>query len=248
MIKLSHVSKSYQRGKIAVVDDVSLEINKGETLVLLGSSGSGKTTILKMINRLIEPSSGTIEINGVNVKKIPKVKLRYQIGYVFQQAGLFPHMTIENNVWIVLQLMGVPLIERRARAHELLELVNLDPKKFATRYPDQLSGGQQQRIGVARALAANPDVLLMDEPFGALDAISRDALQVEMIKLKQQLNKTIVFVTHDIAEAFRLADRIAVLHHGTLQQVGTKEMLIEKPATKFVKDLIDTQNSLSDIT
>ena len=242
MITLSHVCKSYDKGKLVVVNDVSLQINKGETLVLLGSSGSGKTTILKMINRLIEPTAGNIEIDGVNIKEIPTVKLRHQIGYVFQQVGLFPHMTIEKNVWITLQLMGVPLNERRERAHQLLQLVNLNPDKYAKRYPDELSGGQQQRIGVARALAANPDYMLMDEPFGALDAISRDSLQVETIKLKEHLKKTIVFVTHDIAEAFRLADRIAVLHQGQCQQVGTKEEIINNPATEFVRNLIDAQN------
>jgi len=237
MIKLDHVTKRYNKGTIAV-NDVSFTAQDGETLALLGSSGSGKTTVLKMINRLIEPSDGFIEVDGKKIKDYTLVELRRAIGYVFQQIGLFPHMTVRKNVSIVLKLMGRPKAERHIRANELLEMVNLDPKEFAPRYPDELSGGQQQRVGVARALAADPKYLLMDEPFGALDAITRDSLQEEMMHLNQKLHKTIIFVTHDIFEAFRIADRIAVMHDGNLEQIGTKEELINNPASDFVRELV----------
>jgi len=239
MIVLRDVWKSFDGGKTFVVKGVSLEVAKGETLVLLGSSGSGKTTTLKMINRLIEPTRGTIEVDGRNVKEIDPIELRRSIGYVFQGIGLFPHMTVAENVSIPLRLLGRPKNERRKRAEELLALVGLDPKVFADRYPDELSGGQQQRVGVARALAADPEYLLMDEPFGALDAVTRDALQQELLRLKEKLRKTIVFVTHDIFEAFLLADRIAVMHEGRVEQVGTREELMRKPATEFVRSLLE---------
>lgn len=239
MIVLRDVWKSFDGGKTFAVKGVSLEVAKGETLVLLGSSGSGKTTTLKMINRLIEPTKGTIEIDGRNVMDIDPVELRRSIGYVFQGIGLFPHLTVAENVSIVLRLLGRPKREQRKRAEELLALVGLDPKEFADRYPDELSGGQQQRVGVARALAADPDYLLMDEPFGALDAVTRDILQQELLRLKEQLRKTIVFVTHDIFEAFLLADRIAVMHRGCIEQVGTKEELVKQPATEFVRQLLE---------
>jgi len=239
MIVLRDVWKSFDGGQTFVVKGVSLEVAKGETLVLLGSSGSGKTTTLKMINRLIEPTRGTIEVDGRNVREIDPIELRRSIGYVFQGIGLFPHMTVAENVSIPLRLLGRPKNERRKRAEELLALVGLDPKVFADRYPDELSGGQQQRVGVARALAADPEYLLMDEPFGALDAVTRDALQQELLRLKEKLRKTIVFVTHDIFEAFLLADRIAVMHEGRVEQVGTREELMRKPATEFVRSLLE---------
>lgn len=239
MIKFDHVSKFYNHNRIIAVDDVSFVVQEGETLVLLGSSGSGKTTLLKMVNRLIEPSNGTIEIDGKNIEDYKTVELRRSIGYVFQQVGLFPHMTVEKNVSIVLKLMHRSAAERQKRAHELLEMVHLNAKKYAQRYPDELSGGQQQRVGVARALAADPKYLLMDEPFGAVDAIARDALQEEILKLNEKLHKTIIFVTHDLLEAFRIADRIAVLHQGKLEQIGTKQELIEKPASDFVRELVE---------
>lgn len=239
MIVLRDVWKSFDGGKTFAVKGVSLEVAKGETLVLLGSSGSGKTTTLKMINRLIEPTKGVIEIDGCNVMDIDPVELRRSIGYVFQGIGLFPHLTVAENVSIVLRLLGRPKREQRKRAEELLALVGLDPKEFADRFPDELSGGQQQRVGVARALAADPDYLLMDEPFGALDAVTRDVLQQELLRLKGQLRKTIVFVTHDIFEAFLLADRIAVMHNGRIEQVGTKEELIKRPSTDFVRQLFE---------
>lgn len=243
MIKLQNVAKTFNSGKTYAIKDLSLEIQDGETLVLLGSSGSGKTTTLKLINRLIDPTVGLIEVDGKDVTKQDLIKLRRSMGYVFQNIGLFPHMTIAENIAIVLRLEKKSHLEQRVRVRELLELVNLDPKLYAERFPDELSGGQQQRAGVARALAINPKYLLMDEPFGALDAITRTELQNELIQLKQQLNKTIVFVTHDINEALRIGDRIAVLHRGYLEQVGLAEEIIKKPNSQFVYDLF---NSLRD--
>jgi len=234
LIRLSDVSKSFDGGTTLAVRDLSLEIRAGETLVLLGSSGCGKTTTLKMINRLIEPDSGTIEIGGRDVREYDVRQLRRCFGYVFQGIGLFPHMTIEQNVGLPLALADWSKADRRRRTYELLELVALDPAAFADRYPKHLSGGQQQRVGVARALATDPEYLLMDEPFGALDALTRDALQQEILRLKQRLRKTIVFVTHDVFEAITLGDRIAVMHEGVLHQVGTLEEFLDKPATPFV--------------
>lgn len=237
MIFMKHVSKSFDGGRHFAVDDVSLCVREGETLVLLGSSGCGKTTLLKLTNRLLEPTSGTIELNGEDIAGQDPVSLRRRIGYVFQEIGLFPHMTVEENVAIVLRLLDWPAEKRRERAHELLETVGLDPATYAGRYPEELSGGQQQRVGVGRALAADPAYLLMDEPFGALDALTRDTLQQELLALKKRLKKTIIFVTHDIFEALTLGDRIAVLHAGRLEQIGTRDEMLRKPATNFVRDL-----------
>jgi len=237
MISLKHVSKSFDGGRSFALADVSFDVLEGETLVLLGSSGCGKTTLLKLINRLLEPTSGTIEVDGEDIADPDPIALRRGIGYVFQGIGLFPHMTVEENVAMVPRLLGWPKQKRRKRTHELLEIVGLDPETYAGRFPEELSGGQQQRIGVARALAADPAYLLMDEPFGALDALTRDALQQEMLVLKERLKKTIVFVTHDIFEALALGDRIAVLHEGRLQQIGTREEILEEPATDFVRAL-----------
>ena len=237
MIKLSHLCKSFDDKKTFVVHDVSFTVKEGNTLVLLGSSGCGKTTILKMINRLIEPTSGTIEIDGENILKHDPIELRRSIGYVFQGIGLFPHMTVGENICIVLELKKIGKTQREKRSKELLELVNLSPDIFIERYPDELSGGQRQRVGVARALANNPKYLLMDEPFGALDAINRDALQEELIALRNRLQKTIIFVTHDIFEALRLGDEIAVMNKGNLEQIGPAIDLIRHPTTNFVRSL-----------
>jgi len=241
MIKLTRVFKTFDDGRSYAVKDLSLSVGMGETLVLLGSSGCGKTTTLKMINRLIEPTKGKIEVGGKDVMDHNPVDLRRQIGYVFQGIGLFPHMTIEQNVEIVPRLLGWSLRSRRERMQELLELVGLPAESFAERFPDELSGGQQQRVGVARALAANPAYLLMDEPFGALDALTREVLQQELLTLKNQLKKTIVFVTHDLDEAFLMGDRIAILHEGGLEQIGTKKDILDTPATPFVQDLFTTK-------
>jgi osmoprotectant transport system ATP-binding protein len=237
MICMKHVSKSFDGGQHFAVEDITFCVHEGETLVLLGSSGCGKTTLLKLTNRLLEPSSGTIEIDGVDIARLDPVSLRRRIGYVFQEIGLFPHMTVEENVGIVLRLLGWPAEKRLERARELLETIGLDPATYAGRFPEELSGGQQQRVGVGRALASDPAYLLMDEPFGALDSLTRDTLQQELLALKGRLKKTIIFVTHDIFEALTLGDRIAVLHAGRLQQIGTKDEMLQKPTTDFVRDL-----------
>jgi osmoprotectant transport system ATP-binding protein len=190
-----------------------------------------------MFNRLIEPTSGKIFIDGKNILSIDPVVLRRSIGYVFQGIGLFPHMTVAENIAIVLRLSGKNKTDQLQRARELLTMINLDPDQYANRLPAELSGGQQQRVGVARALASDPQYLLMDEPFGALDALTRDALQTELIHLKKQLKKTIVFVTHDIHEALRIGDRIAVMNRGRIEQIGDKKTIVRHPKTKFVRDL-----------
>jgi osmoprotectant transport system ATP-binding protein len=238
MIVLDSLCKSFDDGQSFAVRDVSLRVEQGQTLVLLGSSGCGKTTTLKMLNRLIEPTSGRIEIDGRDITHVDRIELRRSIGYVFQGIGLFPHLSVAQNVQIVPRLLGWPRRKRRDRSRELLEMVDL-PADYADRKPEELSGGQQQRVGVARALAADPDILLMDEPFGALDAVTRDTLQDELLQLKERLNKTIVFVTHDIFEAIRLGDRVAVLHGGNLEQVGEPSEIVNHPASDFVRELFE---------
>ncbi len=237
MIRLNKISKTYDNGESFVVNEVSFTVEEGKTLVLLGSSGCGKTTTLKMINRLIEPSEGDIEIDGQSIFDIDPVLLRRSIGYAFQGVGLFPHMTIEENIAIVLRLEHKSVKQRKQRAHELLDTIKLDPSKFADRFPSELSGGQQQRVGVARALASNSKYLLMDEPFGALDALNRDAMQDELAQLRNRFQKTIVFVTHDIFEALRLGDQIAVMNKGKIEQIGSGAQLINQPKTEFVRSL-----------
>jgi len=246
MIRFNHISKSYNNNDACIIKNVSLEIETGETFVLLGSSGCGKTTLLKMINRLVEPSTGNIEINGKDVRKYQPEYLRRTMGYVFQQVGLFPHMTVEQNVSIVMQLLKQPTKIRKARAHALLDLMDLDPKIYAERFPNELSGGQAQRVGVARALAIDPNILLMDEPFGAIDAITRNELQETMLKIRKQIHKTVVFVTHDIFEAFRISDRIAIMHQGGIQQIGTKHDILNYPKTNFVRQLIASATLMQD--
>jgi osmoprotectant transport system ATP-binding protein len=238
MIVLDHVSKSFDDGKTFALHDVSLSIEQGETFVLLGSSGSGKTTILRLISRLIEPTSGAITLDGQDLRDYTEIALRRNMGYVFQGIGLFPHMTVADNVAIGLRLVGELAPLRAAKARELLDLVELPPDGYLHRFPGELSGGQQQRVAVARALATDPDYLLMDEPFGALDALTREALQAEVLRLKAKLGKTIVFVTHDIVEAFLLGDRIGVCNAGRLEQVGSRRELLRQPATDFVRALI----------
>ncbi|MFD2923653.1 betaine/proline/choline family ABC transporter ATP-binding protein [Halobacillus naozhouensis] len=236
MLKFDHVTKVYE-GTNKAVDDMNLEVEKGEFVVFIGPSGCGKTTTMKMINRLIEPSNGSIYIEEENILEKDLVQLRREIGYVIQQIGLFPHMTIQENISIVPKLLKWPEEKRKSRAAELLQLVDMEPE-YLNRYPHELSGGQQQRIGVLRALAADPPLILMDEPFGALDPITRDSLQEEFKKLQQSLGKTIVFVTHDMDEALKLADRIVIMRDGQLVQVGTPDEILRSPADQFVEEFI----------
>lgn len=239
MIVFRQVSKSFDSGRSFAVRGVTLEVEDGETLVLLGSSGSGKTTLLKTVNRLVPPTEGTVRIDGNDTASMDPVALRRSIGYVFQGIGLFPHLSVERNVALVPRLLGWSATEQRARAWELLERVGLDPGLYAGRLPQQLSGGEQQRVGVARALAADPPHLLMDEPFGALDAVTRDELQRSLLDLRSGLKETILFVTHDIFEAIRLGDRVGVLHQGHLEQLSTPAELLREPGTPFVAQLVE---------
>ncbi|MBZ5739233.1 ATP-binding cassette domain-containing protein [Nocardioides sp. GBK3QG-3] len=244
MIRLSGVGKTYDDGTVAV-QELDLEVRRGELVCLVGPSGCGKSTTLKMINRLIEPTSGTIEIDGRDVTRQDPVRLRRDIGYVIQQVGLFPHQKIIANVMTVPLLHGESKATARSRATELLELVGLDPATYADRYPHQLSGGQQQRVGVARALAANPTLLLMDEPFGAVDPLVRTRLQDEFLRLQDELGVTVVFVTHDIDEAVRLGDRVAVFAvGGRLAQFDTPARLLGRPADDFVSDFVGSTSGL----
>jgi len=244
MIRLSGVGKTYADGTVAV-HDLDLEVGRGELVCFVGPSGCGKSTTLKMINRLIEPTTGTIEIDGEDVTHQDPVRLRRGIGYVIQQVGLFPHQRIVTNVMTVPLLYGESKATARRRAHELMELVGLDPATYADRYPHQLSGGQRQRVGVARALAANPPVLLMDEPFGAVDPVVRVRLQDEFLRLQRELDKTVVLVTHDIDEAVRMGDRVAVFATGgRLAQHGTPAEVLGRPADDFVADFVGSTRGL----
>lgn len=246
MIQLRSLTKRYvQSGaERAVVDDVSFSVEKGEMLALLGGSGSGKTTTLKMINRLVEPTAGTIEIDGKDNKVIPAHELRRSIGYVLQEIGLFPHMTIEQNVAITLRLLGWPRPKMADRVRELLPLVGLDPVLFCDRFPSQLSGGQRQRVGIARALAAHPRVMLLDEPFGALDPITRRSLQKLLLRVWKDIGLTAVIVTHDIQEAQVLGTRIAVMREGKLLQIGTFEEISGAPADGYVRSLLSGEDEV----
>lgn len=237
MIQFENVSKSYD-GKINVVDSVNLTIKEGEFFVIIGPSGCGKTTTLKMINRLITLSEGTIRIKDKKISEYAIHELRWQIGYVLQQIALFPHMTIEENIAIVPELKKWKKDQVNERVTELLSMVELDPEKYRRRKPSELSGGQQQRIGVIRALAADPEIVLMDEPFSALDPISRVKLQDDLLNLQDTIKKTIVFVTHDIQEAMKLGDRICIMKDGKIEQLGTPEEITTSPATPFVKEFI----------
>ncbi len=244
MIELQNLKKQY--GDTEAVRDVNLTIQDGELLVLLGESGSGKTTTLKMINRLIEPTAGKVLIDGRDHTEFAAPELRRSIGYVFQRIGLFPHMTIEQNIAIVPGLLGWSKIDVTDRVTELLEMVQLPPDDFRKRSPSQLSGGQQQRIGVARALAAKPGVMLMDEPFGALDPLTRDQLQDQYRQIHRELNLTSVMVTHDMTEALLMADRIAVMKSGELLKVATPREMLNDPENDYVAALMSTPKRQSD--
>jgi osmoprotectant transport system ATP-binding protein len=241
MIELDRIVKEYQGRR--VVDDLSLTVPEGAFCVLLGTSGCGKSTTLRMINRLVPFDGGTIRIDGADVREVAPEILRRRIGYAIQSTGLFPHWTIEDNIGTVPRLLDWPRDRIRDRVTELLQLFRLAPETYRYKHPHQLSGGEQQRVGVARALAADPDLLLMDEPFAAVDPVTRDALQAEMARIHQATGKTIVFVTHDIAEALRLATVIAVMDRGRLAQWGTPLEILESPANDFVAGFVGGEAS-----
>lgn len=243
MIRFEHVTKRYPDGTTAV-DDLSFEVAAGELVTLVGPSGCGKTTTMKMVNRLIEPTEGRIFLDGDDISTVDPVQLRRRIGYVIQQVGLFPHKTALENTATVPHLLGWKRARGRERAAELLDLVGLDPRVYGDRYPEQLSGGQRQRVGVARALAADPPVLLMDEPFGAVDPVVRERLQSEFLRLQAAVRKTVLFVTHDIEEAVRLGDRIAVYGQGRIEQFGAPAAVLGAPANPYVADFVGADRGL----
>jgi osmoprotectant transport system ATP-binding protein len=244
-IVFDHVTKRYGGSERPAVDDLSLTVPAGEICVLIGPSGGGKTTAMKLVNRLITLTEGDITIDGQSIMKLDPVELRRGIGYVIQQIGLFPHMTIEANVATVPKLVGWDKERTRARSRELLDLVGLDPDEYARRYPAQLSGGQRQRVGLARAMAADPPLMLMDEPFGAIDPITRERLQNDFLRLHREVRKTVIFVTHDIDEAIRMGDRICILRQGgKLAQYDTPEAILANPADEFVADFVGADRGL----
>lgn len=238
MIKFEHVTKHFAGASQDAVDDVSFTVEEGEFITILGTSGCGKTTLMKMVNALILPSSGRITVLGEEIGKTDPVELRRKIGYVIQQIGLFPHMTVEKNISTVPELLGWERERIRTRVRELLRMVNLDPGEFAGRYPAKLSGGQQQRVGLARALAADPPLLLMDEPFGAIDAINRARLQDELLEIHRKSKKTILFVTHDVTEALKLGSRVMIMHGGRIQQFDRPDNILGSPSGAYVQELL----------
>ena len=244
-IHLDRVAKVYPGSKTAAVEELTLDVHEGEILVLVGPSGCGKSTTLRLINRMIEPSAGRILLDGEDVTKGNADKLRRRIGYVIQQIGLFPHQTISENIATVPRMVGWDKKQAHDRTEELLEMVGLDPEQYRDRYPKELSGGQAQRVGVARALGADPDIMLMDEPFGAIDPITRERLQNEFLRLQSQLRKTIVFVTHDIDEAIKMGDRIAILgERSKIRQIDTPERILAYPVDDFVNDFIGNGSTI----
>jgi osmoprotectant transport system ATP-binding protein len=247
-IRFDRISKEFPGMDRPAVDKISFEVDSGSLVVLLGPSGCGKTTTLKLMNRLYEPTAGTVYLEGTDIRDIPVTALRRQIGYVIQQIGLFPHMTVEANISVVPRLLGWPTDMIRDRVDELLAMVDLPPEQYRERYPSQLSGGQQQRVGVARALAGDPKVILMDEPFGAIDAITRGGLQDQLIGLQEQLAKTIVFVTHDVEEALRLADKIVVMRAGQIVQHDTPFNILTQPADEFVFKLVGADDMVRQLS
>lgn len=237
-IEFQQVTKHFHKARYNAVDNISLTVEEGEFITILGSSGSGKTTLMKMVNRLYEPDSGKIFLFSEDIHTIDVTKVRRRIGYVIQQVGLFPHMTIGENIATVPKLLKWDRTKIQARTAELLELVGLDPTEYTKRYPSQLSGGQQQRVGLARALAVDPKIMLLDEPFGAIDSITRLHLQDELLRLHSGLKKTFLFVTHDIDEAFKMGNRVVVMNEGKVSQFDTPENIVQNPADDFVQSLI----------
>jgi osmoprotectant transport system ATP-binding protein len=244
MIEIHGLVKHYAGAAQPAVDHLTLTVPEGRVCVLIGPSGCGKTTTMRMINRLVEPDAGSIRVAGRDIMQVDPVSLRRSIGYVIQQVGLFPHWTIADNIATVPKLLGWPTARIAARVDELLALVGLDPATFRARFPRELSGGQKQRVGVARALAADPPVMLMDEPFGAIDPITRARLQDEFLRILRGLKKTIVFVTHDIDEALKMGDRIAILRDGALVQYAAPEAILARPADAFVESFVGTDRAL----
>lgn len=247
MISFKNVSKTYT-GSEKAVNDVSFEVEKGEIIILLGPSGCGKTTLLRMVNRLETISEGEIFINGENVNDLNEIELRRKIGYVIQSNGLFPNMTIEENVTIVPDLLGWDKEKKRERYKELMQLIGLDPKEYRKRSPYELSGGQQQRIGVIRALAANAPVMLMDEPFGALDPLIREKIQDEFLQIQREVNKTVLFVSHDIDEAIKMADKIVLMRNGEIMQFGTPTEILIRPKNNYVSQFIGRDRAIKHLS
>lgn len=243
-IVFDKISKTFPNAKHPSVFETSLDIEEGSFVTILGTSGSGKTTLLKMVNRIFEPTLGHIYLQGQDVARIPVTHLRRKIGYVIQQIGLFPHKTVEDNIATVPKIVGWEKKKINERIDFLLDLVHLPPKDFRERFPRQLSGGQQQRVGIARAMAADPGIMLMDEPFGAIDAITRSSLQDELIRIQKRMRKTILFVTHDIDEAFKLGDKTIVMNEGKIQQFDTPLNIIMNPANEFVSRFVQAEDTL----
>lgn len=250
MIEFKNVTKVYESGNknVTAVNEINFHVEEGEICVFLGPSGCGKTTLLRMVNRLIPITSGKIEVDGKDVHSMDMIKLRRSIGYVIQHNGLFPNMTIEENINVVPKMLGWDQTKMKRRYSELMDMMGLDAGQFQKRYPYELSGGQQQRIGIARALAADPPVMLMDEPFGALDPVIRDHLQNEFLKIQKEMKKTILFVSHDIDEAIKLADKIAIFNAGKLMQFGTPDEILSNPKNSFVSDFVGEERSLKRLT
>jgi osmoprotectant transport system ATP-binding protein len=247
-IRFEDVFLKFPGASHPAVNGCTCEIEAGQLVVILGPSGCGKTTLLKMVNRLYEPTSGRIYLDGTDIRKIQVTQLRRQIGYVIQQSGLFPHMTVAENIAVVPKLLGWSRVQYQARVDELLMLVELPPQEYRDRYPAQLSGGQQQRVGLARALAGDPKVMLMDEPFGAIDAITRQTLQDEILRLQRQLKKTILFVSHDVEEALRLADKIMILQKGQIVQFDTPLNILTRPANSFIYELMGADDRVRQLS
>jgi osmoprotectant transport system ATP-binding protein len=247
-IRFEDVFLKFPGASHPAVNGCTCEIEAGQLIVILGPSGCGKTTLLKMVNRLYEPTSGRIYLDGTDIRKIQVTQLRRQMGYVIQQSGLFPHMTVAQNIAVVPKLLGWSRVQYQARVDELLMLVELPPQEYRDRYPSQLSGGQQQRVGLARALAGDPKVMLMDEPFGAIDAITRQTLQDEILRLQRQLKKTILFVSHDVEEALRLADKIMILQNGQIVQFDTPLNILTRPANPFVYELMGADDRVRQLS